>query len=312
MRYLVLFVKGLLMGGADLIPGVSGGSVALITGIYEELLKTINSISWKTFSKIKTSGIKFVWNKINGNFLIAVLSGVITSIILFSWVLEWLLKNETIALWSFFFGILLASFILLLKIEIQKKTFSLISLLIGILISYQISKISPNPINVASLWYIFIAGFFGISAMILPGVSGAYILLLMGVYQTILRNFRQAIELIFNFNNEIFTKVTPVLGVFFFGIIIGIKFFSKFLIFLLKKYPKHTMSFLIGLMIGALNKVWPWRNNISENYSDLQMLSVLPQNYNGDDPELSKAAGFAFLGFMVIIGLQKVKSFFEK
>ena len=121
MRYLILFMKGLLMGGADLIPGVSGGSVALITGIYEELLKTINSISWKTFSKIKTSGIKFVWNKINGNFLIAVLSGVITSIILFSWVLEWLLKNETIALWSFFFGILLASFILLLKIEIQKK-----------------------------------------------------------------------------------------------------------------------------------------------------------------------------------------------
>ena len=211
-----------------------------------------------------------------------------------------------------FFGILLASFIYLLKIEIQKKTFSLISLLIGILISYQISKISPNPINVASLWYIFIAGFFGISAMILPGVSGAYILLLMGVYHTILRNFRQAIELILDFNNEIFTKVTPVLGVFFFGIIIGIKFFSKFLIFLLKKYPKHTMSFLIGLMIGALNKVWPWRNNISENYSDLQMLSVLPQNYNGDDPELSKAAGFAFLGFMVIFGLQKVKSFFEK
>ena len=220
-------------------------------------------------------------------------------------------KNETIALWSFFFGILLASFILLLKIEIQKKTFSLISLLIGILISYQISKISPNPINVASLWYIFIAGFFGISAMILPGVSGAYILLLMGVYQTILRNFRQAIELIFNFNNEIFTKVTPVLGVFFFGIIIGIKFF-QISYFSFKKVSKITMSFLIGLMIGALNKVWPWRNNISENYSDLQMLSVLPQNYNGDDPELSKAAGFAFLGFIVIFGLQKVKSFFEK
>ena len=169
MRYLVLFMKGLLMGGADLIPGVSGGTVALITGIYEELLETINSISWKTFSKIKTIGIKFVWKKINGNFLTAVLSGVLTSIILFSWIFEWLLKNENIALWSFFFGILSASFIFLLRIEIQKKTFSLSSLLIGILISYQISKISTNPIDVDSLWYIFLAGFFGISAMILPG-----------------------------------------------------------------------------------------------------------------------------------------------
>ena len=312
MRYLVLFMKGLLMGGADLIPGISGGTVALITGIYEELLETINSISWKTFSKIKTIGIKFVWKKINGNFLTAVLSGVLTSIILFSWIFEWLLKNENIAIWSFFFGILLASFIFLLRIEIQKKTFSLISLLIGIPISYQISKISPNPVDVDSLWYIFLAGFFGISAMILPGLSGAYILLLMGVYQTILRNFRQALELILDFNNEIFTKVTPVLGVFFFGIIFGIKFFSKFLTFLLKKYPKNTMSLLIGLMIGALNKVWPWRNNVNETYSDLQMLSVLPQNYNGGDPELNKAVAFAFLGFIIIFGLQKVKSFFEK
>ena len=184
-----------------------------------------------------------MWNKINGNFLIAVLSGVITSIILFSWVLEWLLKNETIALWSFFFGILLASFILLLKIEIQKKTFSLISLLIGILISYQISKISPNPINVASLWYIFIAGFFGISAMILPGVSGAYILLLMGVYQTILRNFRQAIELIFNFNNEIFTKVTPVLGVFFLVLSLVLSFFLNFLFSFKKVSKTHYVIF---------------------------------------------------------------------
>ena len=127
------------------------------------------------------------------------LSGVITSILLFSWLLEWLFKNESIGLWSFFFGILLASFIFLIKIEIQKKTISFFSLLIGIFISYQITKIAPSSIQTVSLWYIFITGFFGITAMILPGISGAYILLLMGVYQIILSNIRQAQQLIFNF-----------------------------------------------------------------------------------------------------------------
>ena len=187
------------MGAADLIPGISGGTIALITGVYEKLLKSINSISWKTIVEIKTSGLKFVWNKINGRFLLTLLSGVITSILLFSWLLEWLFKNESIGLWSFFFGILLASFIFLIKIEIQKKTISFFSLLIGIFISYQITKIAPSSIQTVSLWYIFVTGFFGITAMILPGISGAYILLLMGVYQIILSNIRQAQQLIFNF-----------------------------------------------------------------------------------------------------------------
>ena len=124
MQYLVIFIKGMMMGAADIIPGISGGTVALITGIYEKLLKSINSISWKTIVQVKKNGLKFVWKKINGRFLLTLLSGIITSILLFSWILEWLFKNESIALWSFFFGILLASFIFLIKIEIQKKTIS--------------------------------------------------------------------------------------------------------------------------------------------------------------------------------------------
>ena len=148
------------MGAADLIPGISGGTIALITGIYEKLLRSINSISWKTIMEIKTSGLKFVWNKINGRFLLTLLSGIITSILLFSWLLEWLFKNEPIGLWSFFVGILLASFIFLIKIEIQKKTISFFSLLIGIFISYQITKIAPSSIQTVSPWYVFITGFF--------------------------------------------------------------------------------------------------------------------------------------------------------
>ena len=314
MQYLVIFVKGLLMGAADLIPGISGGTIALITGVYEKLLHSINSISWKIIKEIKTSGIKFVWNKINGRFLLTLLSGVITSILLFSWLLEWLFKNESIGLWSFFFGILLASFIFLIKIEIQKKTISFFSLLFGIFISYQITKIAPSPIQTVSLWYIFISGFFGITAMILPGISGAYILLLMGVYQTILSNIRQAQQLIFNFNEEVFLDVSQILGIFFLGIILGIKFFTKLLTFLLDNYRNYVMSFLIGLMIGSLNKIWPWQNSISTSnlIENNQMVPVLPQNYNGDDPEISKAIAFVFLGFASILFLEKIKSIFKK
>ena len=302
------------MGAADLIPGVSGGTIALITGVYEKLLKSINSISWKIIVEIKRSGVKFVWNKINGGFLLTLLSGVITSILLFSWLLEWLFKNESIGLWSFFFGILLASFIFLIKIEIQKKTVSFFSLLIGIFISYQITKIAPSSIQTVSLWYIFLSGFFGITAMILPGISGAYILLLMGVYQIILSNIRQAQQLIFNFNEEVFVDVTQVLGIFFLGIILGIKFFTKLLTFLLDNYRNYVMSFLIGLMIGSLNKIWPWQNNVNKSnlIENHQVVPVLPHHYSGDDPELSKAITFILLGFASIFFLEKIKSFLKK
>ena len=313
MQYLVIFIKGMMMGAADIIPGISGGTIALITGIYEKLLKSINSISWKTIVQVKKSGLKFVWKKINGRFLMTLLSGIVTSILLFSWILEWLFKNESVALWSFFFGILLASFIFLIKIEIQKKTISFFSLLIGIFISYQITKITPTSIQTVSLWYIFLTGFFGITAMILPGISGAYILLLMGVYQTILSNIRQAQQLIFNFNKEVLIDVTQVLGIFFLGIIFGIKFFTKFLTFILENYRRYTMSFLIGLMIGSLNKIWPWQNIANKNNSiiDHQMIPVFPQNYNGGDPEMNKAIAFLFLGFISIFILEKVRSFLE-
>ena len=314
MQYLFIFLKGLMMGAADLIPGVSGGTIALITGVYEKLLKSINSISWKIIVEIKRSGVKFVWNKINGGFLLTLLSGVITSILLFSWLLEWLFKNESIGLWSYFFGILLASFIFLIKIEIQKKTVSFFSLLIGIFISYQITKIAPSSIQTVSLWYIFLSGFFGITAMILPGISGAYILLLMGVYQIILSNIRQAQQLIFNFNEEVFVDVTQVLGIFFLGIILGIKFFTKLLTFLLNNYRNYVMSFLIGLMIGSLNKIWPWQNNVNKSnlIENHQVVPVLPHHYSGDDPELSKAITFILLGFASIFFLEKIKSFLKK
>ena len=136
----------------------------------------------------------------------------------------------------------------------------------------------------------------------------------MGVYQIILSNIRNAQQLIFNFSEEVFVEVAQVLGIFFLGIILGIKFFTKLLTFLLDNYRNYVMSFLIGLMIGSLNKIWPWQNAINESnlIENNQMVPVLPQNYNGDDPEISKAIAFVFLGFASIFFLEKIKSIFKK
>ena len=136
----------------------------------------------------------------------------------------------------------------------------------------------------------------------------------MGVYQIILSNIRNAQQLIFNFSEEVFVDVAQVLGIFFLGIILGIKFFTKLLTFLLDNYRNYVMSFLIGLMIGSLNKIWPWQNAIikSNLIENNQMVPVLPNHYSGDDPELSKAITFIFLGFASIFFLEKIKSFFKK
>ena len=136
----------------------------------------------------------------------------------------------------------------------------------------------------------------------------------MGVYQIILSNIRQAQQLIFNFNEEVFVDVTQVLGIFFLGIILGIKFFTKLLTFLLDNYRNYVMSFLIGLMIGSLNKIWPWQNNVNKSnlIENHQVVPVLPHHYSGDDPELSKAITFILLGFASIFFLEKIKSFLKK
>ena len=195
------------MGFADIVPGVSGGTVALITGVYRELLESINNFSWEKIKLLKNGRFKEFWNQINGAFLLSLFSGILSSILLLSRVLEWLINNEPIALWSFFLGLLTASILYLIKTELKYNLNSIFFLVVGSLISFFITQLSIFT-NELPIWYIFIAGFFGISAMILPGLSGAYILVLMGVYKEILSMVRQAQDLVFNFNQEQFFEVT--------------------------------------------------------------------------------------------------------
>ena len=308
MRYVILYLKGMLMGAADIVPGVSGGTVALITGIYKKLLESINNISTDNIKLARTVGFKAVWKKINGPFLLAVFGGILSSILVFSRILEWLIKNEPLELWSFFFGLLIASIIYLFKLKLSFTIFNFLYLFFGALISFMVTLIDVTE-NQSSLWYLFLSGFIGISAMILPGLSGAYILIIMGVYNTILSNVRLAQDLVINFDQTQFFETASVLGVFIFGIILGLKVFSKFLSWLLKFYPEKSIAVLVGLMIGALHKVWPWQNTLNDSIKESQ--AVLPKQYDGD-PQIAIAILWIFVGFAIIFIIERGKTLLSK
>lgn len=304
MRYLILYLKGMLMGAADLVPGVSGGTIALITGIYKELLESINSISLSNLKLWKQQGLKSVWGKINGPFLIAVFGGILSSILLLSRLLEWLIENHPLVLWSFFFGLLIASIIYLFRAELSFSMLNVLYVCFGAVISFLVTQLNGGA-NQSSLWYLFLSGFIGISAMILPGLSGAYILVVMGVYQTVLSNVRIAQDLIFNFDQTQFINTASILGVFILGILVGIKVFAKFLSWLLNHYPQRSIAVLVGLMIGALHKVWPWQNTVADSVKET--LAVLPNEYNGE-PQILIVITWMLIGFGILFLIERSKT----
>jgi|TARA_A200000159_G_scaffold164937_1_gene197689 putative membrane protein len=304
MRYLILYLKGMLMGAADLVPGVSGGTIALITGIYKELLQSINSISLTNLKLWKQEGLKSVWKKLNGPFLLAIFGGIFSSILLLSRILEWLIENHTLVLWSFFFGLLTASIIYLFRAELSFSILNVMYVCFGAVISFMVTQLNGGG-NQTSLWYLFLSGFIGISAMILPGLSGAYILVIMGVYQTVLSNVRIAQDLILNFDQTQFINTASILGVFILGILVGIKVFAKFLSWLLNLYPQRSIAVLVGLMIGALHKVWPWQNTVGNTIKET--IAVLPQAYNGE-PQLVITSMWMLIGFGILFLIERSKT----
>lgn len=304
MRYLILYLKGMLMGAADLVPGVSGGTIALITGIYKELLQSINSISLTNLKLWKQEGLKSVWKKLNGPFLLAIFGGILSSILLLSRILEWLIENHPLVLWSFFFGLLIASIIYLFRAELSFSMLNMLYVCFGAVISFMATQLNGGA-NQTSLWYLFLSGFIGISAMILPGLSGAYILVVMGVYQTVLSNVRIAQDLILNFDQTQFINTASILGVFILGILVGIKVFAKFLSWLLNRYPQRSIAVLVGLMIGALHKVWPWQNTVGNTVKET--VAVLPQAYNGE-PQLVITTMWMLIGFGILFLIERSKT----
>ena len=293
------------MGAADVVPGVSGGTIAFITGIYEELINSIKSINLKTIKLLLGFKIAEFWKTINGNFLLSVVLGIAISIFSLAKVMEYLLNHYPILTWSFFFGLIVASIVYVAKTIKKWNVATILPGILGILIAYFITIISPTEANTA-YWFIFLSGAIAICAMILPGISGSFILVLLGMYKFILEavgNLQFAI---------IFTFLA--------GAIIGIIAFSNVLSWLLRNYHNHTVALLTGFMVGSLNKIWPWkqvtetivgRNNEIKPVVEKNILPTTYEQITGDSAFLFWAIISAVVGFAIIFvieSLTKTKS----
>ena len=296
------------MGTADLMPGVSGGTIALILGVYKELIQSIDSINLKNLQSLKKNGIRHFWSKINGNFLSVLFFGVIIAIISLSFVIDWLIKEYPIPLWSLFSGLLLAS-IFILKNELRQwGIFNSLMLIFSAALSFFLTQMTPVNGQI-SLFYLFVSGFFGIIAMILPGISGAYILIIMGAYSTIIGLIKDVLTSLTKMQVELMIPTFTKLSVFVLGIILGLRIFSSILKWLFEKEHDKTMTVLIGLMIGALHKIWPWQQKyewvLGENTKTLTK-PISPFEYLGD-PQLTLAIIFFVIGLCFVWILEKIK-----
>ncbi len=297
--YFLIILKGVGMGAADVVPGVSGGTIAFISGIYEELIESIRSVNLKSLKLLFTGKFTDFAKAINLPFLLALCLGIGMSILSLAKVMTYLLAHYTILTWAFFFGLIIASSWLVAKKITEWKVTTIISLLIGIVVAYGITELTPAA-TPDDLWFVFLCGMLAICAMVLPGVSGAFILLMMGKYAYILG----AIDT-FNFK---------VLATFIVGAAIGIVSFSNVLGYFLKNYHNATVALLTGFMIGSLNKVWPWKEVVTtftNRHGVVKPLverNVLPFSYT----ELTQKPDFllgailcAILGFLLIFLLEK-------
>lgn len=264
VHYIFVTLKGMGMGASDIVPGVSGGTIAFITGIYEKLIDSIKSINVAALKELLHLRWAAFWNMINGNFLLAVFVGILISIASLSHIISHLLEVYPIFIWSFFFGLIVASAIMVTQKMKGWTVGKIIALLAGIGIAYFITEITPAQTPQA-IWFVFLSGALAICAMILPGISGSFILLLLGKYQFIL----QAVN---EFNTEILITVMA-------GAAIGLLTFANLLSWLLKKFHDLTIALLAGFMVGSLNKIWPWKVvEQSITKSDGEVLPVIERN----------------------------------
>ncbi len=290
----VLVLKGMGMGAADVVPGVSGGTIAFITGIYEELVHSIKNINFRTISTLWKEGLPAFWKAVNGSFLLSVVGGILISVLTLARILEYLLVNHPILIWSFFFGLVVGSAIFVARSIEKWNTWTIISGVAGIAIAWIITSFTPAETSEA-YWFIFLSGALAICAMILPGISGSFILLLLGKYQFILTALNEG-------------KIS-ILAVLLTGALTGIIAFSHLLSWLLEKFHHLTIAMLAGFMIGSLNKIWPWKITVEtyiDSHGEIQPLlqhNVLPARFiteTGTDPQILWAILLALAGFLLI------------
>jgi putative membrane protein len=288
------------MGAADVIPGVSGGTVAFLSGIYEEIIYSFAAFDRKALGMLLKFRIADFWKKINGNFLTAILAGVITSALLLSKVVNYLLLKQTILFLAFFFGCILIAAPLVLREVRFWRTGNTIALLLGIGFAYGLTLVTPFQ-SPDAYWVVFVAGVITICAMTFPGISGAFILLLIGKYQLII--------------NAIVGGDVVVMVIFALGCLLGIIYFSRVFVWLFENSHGITIALLTGFMLGSLNKVWPWREVLeyATNRKGAQIpafdKSILPWDYlskTGKDPLIFQAILMMALGIFLVVLIEKV------
>ncbi len=308
--YLLIAIKGLAMGAADVVPGVSGGTIAFISGIYQELIETINSLDIKFLSVWKNDGFLKAWKTYNLSFLAYLFTGIAISILSLSKIIKWLLHHEPLLLWAFFFGLVLASILFIGKQITVWKPKVFIGIIVSAILSYFITIAEPIA-SPESNWYLLFCGFIAIIAMILPGVSGAFILLILGAYETFISIINQLRDGLLQMNFEIlwqaFLKII-IIGI---GAIAGLKLFSKVLNWMFDNHKNTTLAILTGFMIGSLNKLWPWKEVLSwrTNSEGLKVpfieKSIFPTQFEGD-PMILWALLFISIGFLLILILERL------
>ncbi len=294
------------MGAADIVPGVSGGSIALITGIYEQLLDSIKSFDQQAIKLLFKFELKALWQHVNGAFLATLLFGILSSIFALSKIITYLIETYPIPVWSFFSGLIIISAIIILR-DIKRWSIAvIIAIVFGVVGAYFFTSIPPIS-SPDGHWFTFVAGAIAICAMILPGVSGSFLLLMLGQYERILAAVSE--------------KDLVIISIFGLGCITGLLAFSRLISWLLKNFHAVTIGLLSGFMLGSINKLWPWKVVLSYRISSSGVQkpflteNILPQNYllkTGEEPLfLQSILAFAF-GVLLVLVIERVAYYMKR
>lgn len=303
--YIMVAVKGACMGAADVIPGVSGGTIAFITGIYDDLLGSINAIDATAVKLFFTGKFKEFWKHINGSFLVSLFCGILISVLTIAGLMQYLLEHHPIQTWAFFFGLIVASSIFILRGIEGWNLKAVLFLIFGVFLGVTICTLSPTTTPDA-LWFIFLSGAIAICAMILPGISGSFILLILGKYQYIMGAISGLTS------GQAVGESIVVLGVFAVGAVCGILTFSRFLHWLLGRFHKETLITLAGFIIGSLVKVWPWSDKAAIVRAQFPDAASVAEASLQIDMQVGSAILFAVIGFSLVTGIEIVGKMLSK
>ena len=296
----LLFLKGLAMGAADVVPGVSGGTIAFVSGIYAELLKSITSVNLQALRLLRSEGLAAAWTYINGNFLAVLLAGILTSLFSLAKVMQFLLAEHPLPLWSFFTGLIIGSVIYLLRQNPPRRKLEQLMFILGVACAYAIS-IAPAITLEGNHISMFFAGSIALCAMILPGISGSFILVLLGLYPV--------------FINAIANFQLDILLVFAVGGLLGLMLFSHFLTWLLRRFHTLVIATMCGFLVGSLNVIWPWKlvteSVISQSGKVIVLASenLLTGDFSravGQDPLTFFCICAFVVGLVLVLGLEYI------